>query len=242
MAATTPFKPLFPAPNHLSQAPPSGSPLLFQQAASNMSTLNPLLQSPPISVSHLSSSFIQPLIRPPSLPSAFQAPQSAFTPLIPTNNQPSASLIQPKLTIGSAPPLFAPPTQPVPFPFSQVPPMPGMDTTSIPTQMAGPPPSFDKPFGQYESHFASTAPPPPPPLAPPPSTAVKDQNPPVPPPPQHMASSKFILLDRLRKWLPFVTSGWCQSILGSCIVNRAHLSGHAYVSGSASTPTTRSSS
>ena len=186
MSATTPFKPLFPAPNHLSQGPPSGSPLLFQQSSSNMPTFNPLLQPPPTSSSHLPSSFIQPMIRPPSIPSAFQAPQSAFTPLIPTNNPQSASFIQPKLTIGSAPPLFAPLSQPVPFSLSQIPPMPGMETNRVPTPMIIPPPSFDKPIGQNESQLASTAPPPPP------SSAIKDPNPSLPPPPHQVAAGELL--------------------------------------------------
>jgi len=171
-SANTPFKPLFPAPNNLTQSPSSGSPLLFQQNTNNIPTLNPLLQ-PPTSVSHLSSPLIQPSIRPPSIPSAFQAPPSAFTPLNPANTQQTSSLIQPKLTIGTQPTPMVPLSQPVQFP---IPTTQGIETTNIP------PSTKDFSITQHDSQLA---PPPPPP----PSTIIKDPNITLPPPPHHHQTS-----------------------------------------------------
>lgn len=179
-SANTPFKPLFPAPNNLTQIPSSGSPLLFQQKSNNMPTLNPLLQ-PPTSVSQFSSPLIQPSIRPPSMPSAFQAPPSAFTPLNPANNQQISSLIQPKLTIGTQPLPTVPLVQPIQFPFQ--------NTQGIET-IPGPPLGKDFPITQHDSQLV-----PPPSL--PPSTMIKDPNTALPPPPssqQPSAGTKIIVL------------------------------------------------
>ena len=163
-SANTPFKPLFPAPtSNLTQIPSSGSPLAFQQLPSNIPTLNPLLQ-PPTTASQLSSPLIQPLIRPPSMPSAFQPPSSAFTPLNPMNTLPASSLIQPKLTIGN---------QPVQFPLQR----PPLDTTNVP------PPTQEFPVAQHDSQLGL----PPPPL----STAMKDPpNQTLPPPPSQSGACK----------------------------------------------------
>jgi hypothetical protein len=162
-SANTPFKPLFPAPtSNLTQIPSSGSPLVFQQLPNNMSTLNPLLQ-PPTNASQLSSPLIQPSIRPPSMPSAFQPASSAFTPLNPANTQLTSSLIQPRLTIGN---------QPVQFPLQK----PPLDTTNIP------PPTQDFSMAQYDSQ-----------LGPPPSllTTIKDSpNQTLPPPPSLSGACK----------------------------------------------------
>ncbi len=152
--------------------PASGSPLLFQQKMNNIPTLNPLLQ-PPTSVSHLPSPLIQPSIRPLSVPSAFQAPPSAFTPLNPANTQQTSSLIQPKLTLGNQQP---PLVQPVPFSAPRMPTAQGIDTTPNPSSLIIPPPTQDFPTTQYDSQLA---PPPPPPSA----TTMKDPNPTLPPPP-----------------------------------------------------------
>ncbi|CAF2845729.1 unnamed protein product [Rotaria sp. Silwood2] len=175
-SANTPFKPLFPAPNNSTQMLSSGSPLLFQQKTNNIPTLNPLLQ-PPSSTSHLPSPLIQPSVRPPSIPSAFQSPPSAFTPLNPANTQQlSSSLIQPKLTIGNQQ------TQSVPFPMTTI---QGIETTNnIPPPMMMPPPSTqDIPKTQHNSQFVpslalSTT-----------STTMKDPNLTLPPPPQQTGAS-----------------------------------------------------
>jgi hypothetical protein len=164
-SANTPFKPLFPAPNNLNQIPSSGSPLLFQQKTNNIQTFNPLLQQP-TTVSQLSSSLIQPSIRPPSISSAFQPPSSAFTPLNPANTHQTSSLIQPRLTIGS---------QPVQFPLPRLPTTQGIDITNIP------PPTQDFPMAQHDSQLG----PPLPPL----STAIKDPNQALHPPPSQAGAS-----------------------------------------------------
>jgi len=174
-SANTPFKPLFPAPNNSTQISSSGSPLLFQQTTNNSSTLNPFLQQP-TSFSNLSSPLIQPSIRPPSIPSAFQPPTSAFTPLNPSNNQQTSSLIQPKLTIGNQQTPFVSLSQPVQFPIPKIPTTQGVEPTNIL------PPIQDFPTAQPDLQFV---PPPPPP-----STTMKDLNPILPPPPQQTSTGK----------------------------------------------------
>jgi hypothetical protein len=175
ISANTPFKPLFPAPNNLVQAPSTGSPLLFQHKANNISTLNPLLQ-PLSSSSQLPSSLIQPSIRPPSIPSAFQSPPSAFTPLHPSKtHHSSSSLIQPKLTIGNQSAPLVSPFQPIQFPLPQISATQGIGITSI-----IPPPSQDVPIVQHSSQFIPS-----PPLP-------TDLNPSLPPPPQQITSGKLI--------------------------------------------------
>jgi hypothetical protein len=165
---------LFPAPNNLTQNLSSGSPLLFQQNPNNLSTLNPLLQ-PPTSVSHFPSPLIQSSIRPPSIPSAFQAPPSAFTPLNPANTQQTSSLIQPKLTIGNQ---QTPLSQPVQFAIPKLPTTQGIETTT----MIRPPSTQDFSITQHDSQLV---PPPPPP-----SANIKDPNPTLPPPPQQTSTGK----------------------------------------------------
>lgn len=118
----------------------SGSPLLFQQNTNNFPALNPLLQ-PPTSAPQLSSSLIQPSIRPPS----------AFTPLNPANTQQTSSLIQPKLTIGNQPPPLVPSSQPVPFP------LPAFPTTQD-SQLSSPP-SFSTPPVNKDPNQALPPPP-----------------------------------------------------------------------------------
>jgi hypothetical protein len=142
-SANTPFKPLFPAPNNLNQIPSSGSPLLFQQKTNNIQTFNPLLQQP-TTVSQLSSSLIQPSIRPPSMPSAFQPPSSAFTPLNPANTH-QFPLPRLPTTQGIDITNIPPPTQD--FPMAQHdsqlgPPLPPLSTAiKDPNQALHPPPS-----------------------------------------------------------------------------------------------------
>ncbi|CAF4923795.1 unnamed protein product [Rotaria sp. Silwood1] len=177
-SANTPFKPLFPAPNNANKSPSSGSPLLFQQRTNNIPALNPLLQ-PPSSASHLPSPLIQPSIRPPSIPSAFQSPPSAFTPLNPANTQQlSSSLIQPKLTIGNQP------TQSVPFPMPTT--TQGIETTNNiqPPMMMPPPSTQDIPKTQHNSQFV-----PPLPAFSTPTTIMKDPNTALPPPPHQTGLS-----------------------------------------------------
>ena len=178
-AVNAPFRPLFPAPNHFTQVPSTGSPLLFQQSSTNMPNFNPLLQ-PPTAGSHFSSPLIQPIVRPPTMPSAFQAPPSAFTSLVPsTNPLQSVSSIQPKLTIGTNPSStsFLPPSQPIQYPIPRIPSSQTMDHSVMPP----PPLSQEKPIGQSDSHFQ--------PL---PLNTMKDLNaalpPPPPPPPQPSAT------------------------------------------------------
>lgn len=119
----------------------SGSPLLFQQNTNNFPALNPLLQ-PPTSAPQLSSSLIQPSIRPPS----------AFTPLNPANTQQTSSLIQPKLTIGNQPPpSLVPTSQPVQFPLPAFPITQDLQISS--------PPSFSTPPVSKDPN--QTLPPPP---------------------------------------------------------------------------------
>ena len=117
-----------------------GSPLLFQQNTNNFPALNPLLQ-PPTSASQLSSSLIQPSIRPPS----------AFTPLNPANTQQTSSLIQPKLMIGNQPTPLVPPPQPVQFP------LPAFPTTQD-SQLSSPP-SFSTPPVNKDPNQALPPPP-----------------------------------------------------------------------------------
>ncbi|CAF1450303.1 unnamed protein product [Adineta steineri] len=174
-SANTPFKPLFPAPNNLTQVPSGGSPLLFQQKSNNIPSLNPLLQ-PLTSVPNLSSPLIQPSFRPPTAPTGFQPPpsliSSAFTPLNPANNQQSSSLIQPKLTIGSQQSSFI---SPVEYPTPRFPTTQGLETTNMPPPSILSPPTQDFPNTQHDTQ-----------LIPPP---MKDMHPPIPPPPHQVNTS-----------------------------------------------------
>ena len=164
-----PFKPLFPAPTHFAQTLSTGSPLLFQQNSNSLPPMNPLFQ-PPSSMGHLPPSLLQPTARPPSVASAFQSPPSAFTPLNPSNNLQSSSLIQPRLTIGSQPPPLVPSSQPLQFPLSKIPTAQGNETAHFPPSTMVFPRPQDMPLGQSDVHV-------------PPPMMMKDTESPLAPPP-----------------------------------------------------------
>ncbi|CAF3493514.1 unnamed protein product [Rotaria socialis] len=182
-AVNTPFKPLFPAPTSVTRSPSTGSPLLFQQRANNIPTLNPLFQSP-ISTSQFSSPLLQPSLRPPMVSNPFESPPSAFTPLNPANTQQSlSSLIQPKLTIGNQPMPSVSLSQSIPFPM---PTTQGIETTNIPPPMMVALTTQDIPKAQNTSQFVPAFPLPP---GSAPSTAMKEPNFAMPPPSQQFGTT-----------------------------------------------------
>ncbi|CAM4847920.1 unnamed protein product, partial [Rotaria magnacalcarata] len=182
-SVNTPFKPLFPAPTSATRSPSTGSPLLFQQRANKIPTLNPLFQSP-ISISQLSSPLLQPSLRSPMMSNPFQSPPSAFTPLNPANTQQSlSSLIQPKLTIGNQPMPSVSLSQSIPFP---VPTTQGIEATNIPPPMMVAPRTQDIPKAQNTSQFVPAFPLP---AVSAPSTAMKEPNFAMPPPSQQFCTT-----------------------------------------------------